>query len=270
MSRLRQLVLCARDIDSATNKICEELDTYVTFRDPSLKGFGLQNVLLPVGGSFLEIVSPITKNVTADRYLNKYGDGGYMMLIQLNDAKEFNKVANKVKNNNIRVIHRGGRSFDMKDKVLGANKDKYGVTEPGIAGIHLHPHDVGCITEVTNMIPSDQWLWAGTKWDTYNERLKVQKSRIVGFGGVTIAVDDPAEKCKVWRELLGFESDTDGQNDNVVVLRDMSMIKFVKKKNEKENGVIGIDVYCKDAKYRYSKEICGVLFTFIPFRTSKL
>ena len=157
----------------------------------------------------------------------------------------------------------------MKDKI-SANKDAIGLSETGIIGIHLHPHDVGCITEVTNMIPKDKWLWAGTKWYSPNERIKISKSRIVGLGGVTIAVNDPKEKCKIWRKLLGFKSDGDGQNDDAVVLRDGTIIKFVKKKNKTENGVIGIDVYYRDIKYRHCKDICGVLFTFIPFRNSKL
>ena len=52
MSRLRQVVLCVRDIDSATKKVCEELDTFVTFRDPSLKGTPLTSLFNSVSYLF--------------------------------------------------------------------------------------------------------------------------------------------------------------------------------------------------------------------------
>jgi hypothetical protein len=49
--------------------------------------------LLPVGDSFIEIVSPIEEATTAGRYLDKFGEGptgkessGYMMEMQVSDV----------------------------------------------------------------------------------------------------------------------------------------------------------------------------------------
>ena len=235
----------------------------IVLRDPGLSYFGLQNVLLPVGTSFLEIISPIKKNVTADRYINKFGDGGYMIIIQLKDANELKQAEQNAKDIGVRIVHKSARSIDGKDTGIAAHGKGVGIDKPGIAGIHLHPNDVGCVAEVTNMIPSNKWLWADQKWETYEEQERISKSNIVGFGGVTIAVDDPKKKCLVWKKLLGLESDRD---DDVIVLRDYTTIKFVKKVDERDNGVIGIDVYSRDADCTYSKEICGVRFTFIPFK----
>ena len=272
MSATRQVVVCVRDIEPAISTLCKELDTYVTFRDPALMYYGLKNALLPIGDSFLEIVSPITSNVTADRYLNKFGDGGYMIIIQLKDLNELKLIENNANNNNIRIIHRGARTLDMKDIVGKKNlsKSNIGLTEAGLHGIHFHPNDIGCITEMINMNPSNKWLWASNKWETKEEQNKIKNSDIKGFCSVDIAVDNPKQIGLKWIKLLGLNDDNDNDNyndnDNVfgIKLRDKTKIQFIKKKNEKENGIVGINVYSISTKQKYSKVICGVKFTFVP------
>ena len=80
---IRQVVICARDYDQAVGDLCAAFGTYVCHRDPGLKFFGLQNGLMPLGKSFFEIVSPIEKGVTADRFLDRHGEAaGYMLEVQ--------------------------------------------------------------------------------------------------------------------------------------------------------------------------------------------
>ena len=58
MSRLRQLVIAARDLDSATQAIANAFDTHICHRDPVLASLGLQNALLPISDCFLEVGRP--------------------------------------------------------------------------------------------------------------------------------------------------------------------------------------------------------------------
>ncbi|GBG33001.1 Hypothetical Protein FCC1311_005818 [Hondaea fermentalgiana] len=59
MGKLRQVVVVAADLKNTEEEFAKQLDTFVTFRDPELEIFGMHNALLPVGRSFLEIVSPL-------------------------------------------------------------------------------------------------------------------------------------------------------------------------------------------------------------------
>ena len=92
--RIRQLVLVAEDRDKVVNDLCNLFKIEVAFYDPGVIHFGLENAVLPVGDTFLEVVSPVQKNTTAGRYLDRRkGDGGYMVIIQTEDlAKEKERV----------------------------------------------------------------------------------------------------------------------------------------------------------------------------------
>ena len=43
---------------------------------------------VPIGGDFIEVVSPIKPGTTARRLIEKRGDGGYMIIMQTEDAKK--------------------------------------------------------------------------------------------------------------------------------------------------------------------------------------
>lgn len=44
--------------------------------------------LVPLGGDMIEVVSPFQESTTAGRLLSKRGDGGYMIIMQTEDAKK--------------------------------------------------------------------------------------------------------------------------------------------------------------------------------------
>eukprot|EP01084_Bolivina_argentea_P252681 424180_1 len=277
MSCLRQLVLIAKDLDSSSSKVCKELDTYLVYQDPGVGYFGLQNGLYPIGDSFLEIVSPITDNCTGARYINKFGDGGYMVIVQLKDANELKQVDKRVVENNLKVIHRGARKIDMKvDKYDTNCNNGVGFTDPGVAGIHLDPKQVGCIVEMSNIIPYNQWVWAHKNWGNKdpNQGLKnMINSKNIRFAAVTLAVSNPPEKYQIWTKLLTLNERLNSFNkrsNNIIVLDDNSEIRFVKRKNKLENGVIAIDIYNSEVKKPIEKKICNVLFTLVPYNRSKL
>jgi hypothetical protein len=43
---------------------------------------------VPLGGDIIEVVSPFKDGTTAGRLLDKRGDGGYMIIMQTEDAKK--------------------------------------------------------------------------------------------------------------------------------------------------------------------------------------
>lgn len=157
--RLRQVALVAADFPAAREELINEVGTYVTYVDESLDYFGLQNSLFPIGKDcFIEIVSPIQEDVTAQRYLDKYGDGGYMLLVQVAPLQAAKNVFSRIKDMKLKIIHAGSRcnadgAFESQpfDADVGP-----GLAKPGIAGLHLHPKEVGCITEITSSLPENE------------------------------------------------------------------------------------------------------------------
>src|SRR5262249_31391618 len=80
--RLRQVVIAARDLEETVAHLTTVLDLEVAFRDPAVAEFGLVNAVMPVGDTFLEVVSPVASTAPARRFLDRHGDGGYMVILQ--------------------------------------------------------------------------------------------------------------------------------------------------------------------------------------------
>ena len=75
--RLRQIAFVARDLAATTDELCSVLQLDVAYRDPGVAKWGLENIVVPIGGDFLEIVSPKEDHTSAGRYLERrQGDGG--------------------------------------------------------------------------------------------------------------------------------------------------------------------------------------------------
>ncbi|RAQ99458.1 hypothetical protein DDE82_008233 [Stemphylium lycopersici] len=87
-TRLRQIALVANDLESAKRLLTHVLGTQVVFEDPAVGQWGLNNFLVPIGGDFIEVVSPTKPGTTAGRLLEKRGDGGYMVIMQTEDARK--------------------------------------------------------------------------------------------------------------------------------------------------------------------------------------
>ncbi|KAK7185931.1 hypothetical protein DPSP01_009919 [Paraphaeosphaeria sporulosa] len=87
-TRLRQIALVVKDLEQARRELTHVIGTEVIFEDPAVAQFGLKNFLVPIGGDIIEVVSPVQNNTTAGRLLEKRGDGGYMIIMQTEDAKK--------------------------------------------------------------------------------------------------------------------------------------------------------------------------------------
>jgi len=56
MLRLKQICLVAADLDRVEDDLNAILGIEVAYSDPALDQFGLRNIMLPIGNSFLEVV----------------------------------------------------------------------------------------------------------------------------------------------------------------------------------------------------------------------
>ena len=82
--------------DPIVNDLCNLFEFEVSFNDPGVGHFGLENAVIPIGNDFLEVVSPVEENTTAGRFLDKRnGDGGYMIIIQVDDFDKSKAIVTK-------------------------------------------------------------------------------------------------------------------------------------------------------------------------------
>ena len=147
----------------------------VAFNDPGVGHFGLENAVMPLGTDFLEVVSPIEENTTAERYLHKRGgDGGYMVIIQVDDFDRSKSLVN-----------------DYKIGIV------WDTDLPEAKAIHLHPKQMGgAIVSLDWMNPKESWKWAGPEWNNHIT------DDIKGIDGIEIQASNPEEMFNRWKDIL--------------------------------------------------------------------
>ena len=210
--RLRQLVFVSSERDKLADEICNLFDLKQTYHDAGLINFGLENVLIPLGDTFFEIVMPVQENTTAGRFLDKRGgEGGYMVIV---DSSNFEKEQARVESSGIEIVWHGNRKED------------------GIQArtIHLHPKQVGgAILSIDHMNPLDAWLWAGTDW-----KKDINKTLVDVLSGVVLQSKDPRQMCSNWENALGKKRDVGSGLD---ISLDESKISFVSDVNGRGEGI---------------------------------
>lgn len=174
--RLRQIALVARELEPVAASLSAVLGVERGFRDSGVGEFGLHNVVLPVGTTFLEVVSPVREGTTAGRFLDRRGgDGGYMVILQTPDlATDRRRLAAL----GVRVVWQ----IELDD----------------IATLHLHPRDVGgAIVSLDEPRPPPSWRWGGPDWQA-----RASTDVVTAITGATIQGDDPARLAARWAEVL--------------------------------------------------------------------
>ena len=178
--RLRQAVLVAPDLEPSHERLREALGLGEAFRDPGVGAFGLQNVVCALGEDFLEIVAPTQEGTAAGRHLERRGEGGYMLLFQIDDLAGARERAAAL---GVRTVW----SIDIDD----------------ISASHLHPADLGgTIVSIDRPLPPESWRWGGPGW--IGRAGRGAPGRLTG---VTVGVPDPDAVAARWAEVLGLEPD---------------------------------------------------------------
>ena len=219
--RIRQLVLVAEDRDKVVNDLCNLFKIEVAFYDPGVIHFGLENAVLPVGDTFLEVVSPVQENTTAGRHLDRRnGDGGYMVIIQIEDLV---KEKGRVESEGIQIVWNADRA------------------EKGIVaqGIHLHPKQLGTILSLDKMDPPSSWLWASTNWEE-----KVNTEVTNGLNGVHLQSKDPEALMRKWEKALGRKGIY--RNNQLIIELNKSRVVFVEESDGRGDGIESFEISVKD------------------------
>ena len=178
--RLRQAVLVARDLEASYERLRNALGLGEPFRDPGVGLFGLHNVVCALGENFLEIVSPTQDGTAAGRHFDRRGEGGYMLIFQLDDLESARERAQTL---GVRTLW----SIDIDD----------------ISASHLHPADLGgTIVSIDRPLPHESWRWGGPDWIGH-----AGEGAPGRLAAVTVRVPDPESIAARWAEVLGLEPD---------------------------------------------------------------
>ncbi len=236
MLRLRQIALVARDLEAVVADLRAVLGLEIGYRDPHIDRLGLHNAVLPVGGQFLEVVSPVQEGTTAERYLDRRGgDGGYMVITQCDDHAA-----------------RRARVEQLGIRIVGQFDDE------GFADIQLHPSDTGGsfleIDQQEGGEPLDgRWSPAGPDWQR-----AVRTDVVTAITAAELQCAEPDRVAARWSEILDLPTKSD---DGAITLAlDNAVVRFVPVADGRGEGLGGIDLAVADAdRLRAAASDRGVL-----------
>jgi hypothetical protein len=216
--RLRQIALVARELEPVVQDLCAVLGVEVSFRDPGVAQFGLHNAVMPVGDTFLEVVSPIREDTAAGRWLaRRGGDGGYMVIVQSDDLEADRARLGPL---GVRVV--------------------WEIALPDIASLHLHPRDVGgAILSLDAARPSHSWRWAGPDWPG-----RVRTDVVRRIAGVELQAQEPAALAARWSEVLGRPAGVRG--DAFEIALESGRIRFVPERDGRGEGLVALELEAVD------------------------
>ncbi len=217
--RIRQVALVARELEAAVDALRAVLGIGVGFRDPGVGLFGLENSVMPVGDTFLEVVSPVREDTSAGRFLaRRGGDAGYMLILQSDDLA---KDRRRVEELGVRIVWETA----LED----------------IATIHLHPRDVGgAILSLDEARPPESWRWAGPDW-----RDRIRSDVVTGIAGVELQAGDPAALATRWSQLLARPVGIGADGSHAIAL-ESGALRFAPDPDGRGEGVSGIDFVAAD------------------------
>ncbi len=222
MIHLRQIALVARNLANAQADLEAVLGIKPCHTDPEVAEFGLENVLLPIGTSFIEIVAPTQDGTAAGRFMDRRGgDGGYMVIAQVATRDEQAEVQARAAANNVRVAWEADR--------------------PGWRIMQLHPRDMGAsFFEVDwheEFAPKGHWGPAGgTGWED-----KVDTSVTAEITGAELQAEDPVAMAAHWAAVAGV----DPGPDNSVTLAN-AKLRFVGDLDRRGPGLSAVDIRATD------------------------
>jgi len=216
--RLRQIAWVAKDLEPVAAQLDRVLGLKVAFRDPGVGVFGLVNVVMPVGGEFLEIVQPVRADASAARYLaRRGGDAGYMAIFQDGDALEHRR----------RLAASGVR-------LIAEHKTKHYVFT------HFHPGDFGGVLTSIDATPNvadwrapmSDWPPAGKDWRQF------PSAHASGIAGFTMQAPDPEAAARLWAERLAEKA------EGATIKLARGTIRFVAPIDADGTGIVGLDIEC--------------------------
>lgn len=179
--RLRHLCLMVPRLDETVDALCAVFGLAVAHREPAVQAWGLRNAVLPVGGSFIEVCTPVRDSAPAQRFLQRRPEGGaYNVAL---DGVDLPRQRAHLQRLGLRLV----TELDLPE---------------GYAMLQLHPRDTGaCMLEFNHTAGGDEPLGpyrpAGAHWQR-----QVRTGRVAGLRALTLHSRTPARLAGHWAQLL--------------------------------------------------------------------
>ena len=250
--RLRQVALVAEHLAPARDALMTLLGLAADYQDPGVGEFGLENSVMSIGDTFLEVVAPTQPETSAGRLLQQRGgNGGYMVLLQVDDIELYREHTQAL---SIRKI--------------------WNIDQLNTKAFHLHPKDMGAtIVSLDWMNPAQAWTWGGEGWEARGAEYVSEITE------VDVQSHDPEALANHWAEVLRRPVVIAG--DDYGIELDQGRINFQAVSDGRGPGVAGLTFAVSNMEALRQRAsamnlswsgdrlfLCGAWLRFVPATSS--
>lgn len=213
-SRLRQIVLVVDTLEPTLSTFRELFQAGPGDVDPGMSEFGLGHEVLRVGrDTYVEICAPLDPvgDTTANRFLRRGGEGGYMAVVQVPDAETLRA----------RLAERG-------------LKIPLAQTHQGNELTQLHPREFGTLLEADEIRSGADWHYPALETESPSTGAEVT----YGIVALDVGVAEPTAMAARWADVFGLALDPAG---TAVSFPDGGDVNFVESEGPRD-GVVAVAV----------------------------
>lgn len=227
---LRQIVLLTGDLDGSLATARREFGVPVGTRDvEGMAAIGFRHEVFGFGSTYVEICEPLDPRSSAGRRIARDGPGGFMVVIQVQDAAAMRARAGEL-----------GLQPLVDEDFHGSPISQW------------HPRDFGTIAEFDQMIPPESWHLAPA---VYSSRSTSVVSDVLG---VRLTASDPIAMAGRWATVIGGTLADDG----VTVEAGGRWIRFVPQADDADT--FAVECLATDRDHAGTAiRLCGVTFMLV-------
>lgn len=211
------------DLERAVDELRTAFGVSVSRLDDgtTAKAHGIRNAWIPFGTSFVEVATPASSDGSAARLHNRFGDGGYMVILQIDDLD--------------------AARAQLKDAAVEVSWE---IDLPGAVELHLdHGGLGGTLVAIDWAEQAGDWRWAGPDWRTH------VRSDVIGeITAAEIAVPSPARTADRWSTMLDRPAHAAGDGTYAIAL-DEGVLRFVESDAHGRGRLVAAEVSAASAEH---------------------
>jgi len=220
--------MITEDLEKTVDDLKAVFGLEVGFDDPEIRKIGLENRLIPVGTQLLEVITPRGPATTQARFLERWGETGYMVICQASEQYQARRRAEEL---SIRIV--GGRPEVVDGRHL--------LTQ-------LHPKDTG-----GSFLELDWHAYADAEippWEHaagFNWQDAIRTERVRSISRVEMRATDTESVAKRWSEILELPSSAASPGSFAIEL-DNAALEFQPTTDPRGDGIsaLRLDVVDRD------------------------
>lgn len=213
----------APQLEPAVRGLRDAFALEVGYRDPLVAAWSVENAVLPVGTSFIEVCAPTERDSAAARFLGKRPQGGgYIVVMECDDLE---RRRARLEGLGVRLV---------TDLAI-----------PGFRTLQLHPRDAGaCMLELNHTQgadPSpDAYAPAGPHWQQ-----AIRREVVDGLAGIEVRARAPQRLAAHWGQIT--ETPVTQLADGTPQLAMGPLVRFTVAEDDEPEGIATIELFASDA-----------------------